>query len=74
MKGKEDKARSVRKAAMLSSLGLILVCSTFVGYFFGAWLDTKLGTEPYLMLVFTLLGIGGGFAEVFRMVAKYTRN
>lgn len=73
-KGEEDRGTRLRKAAALSSVGLVLVCSIFIGYFLGAWLDRKLGTEPYLMLVFTLLGIAGGFVEVFQMAAKYTRQ
>lgn len=71
--GEEAGAR-LRKAAALSSVGLVLVSSIFVGYFIGSWLDKRLGTEPYLMLAFTLLGTAGGFMEVFRMAAKYTRS
>jgi ATP synthase protein I len=73
-KGEEDTGARLRQAAMLSSVGLVLVCAIFIGYFFGVWLDKKLGTEPYLMLVFTILGIAGGFVEVFQMAAKYTRR
>jgi ATP synthase protein I len=40
-----------------------------VGYGVGVWLDSKLGTKPYLTVVFLLLGIAAGFIGLVR-VAK----
>ena len=39
------------------------------GYFLGAWLDKKWGTEPYLALVFILLAMGLGLTWII-LVAK----
>lgn len=63
----EDKASLFRHLLRASSVGLNLVISTFVGLAMGYFLDSFLGTGPYLLIVFTILGIITGFRELFRM-------
>jgi ATP synthase protein I len=60
-----------RKLAALSSLGLMLPSSIAVGLFMGYFLDKLLGTEPWLLIVFTLLGVASGFLSLFRGLKKY---
>ncbi|MEK6646193.1 MAG: AtpZ/AtpI family protein [Candidatus Firestonebacteria bacterium] len=55
---------------MLSSLGLMLVSSTFVGLIIGYYLDKWFKTDPYLTIIFFVLGIISGFFTVFRDVKK----
>ncbi len=43
-----------------------MAVATFIGWGIGYWLDMQLGTEPWLMLVFLLLGVAAGFRGVFR--------
>jgi len=59
-----------RKIAMLSSLGLILPSSIAVGLFFGYLLDRVLGTQPWMLLTFTILGIISGFYSLIRGLNK----
>jgi F0F1-type ATP synthase assembly protein I len=35
-------------------------------FFVGRWLDGKLGTEPWLMLIGALIGVGGGLYRFIR--------
>ncbi len=65
------KDRQTRDAIMNASvLGLNLVTSTFVGLIIGWFLDKWLGTKPWLLLVFLVLGIIAGFKNVFMEVKK----
>jgi len=59
-----------RKLAALSSLGLMLPSSIAVGLFLGYFLDKLLGTEPWLLIVFTLFGVASGFLSLFRGLKK----
>jgi len=59
-----------RKLAALSSLGLMLPSSIAVGLFMGYFLDKLLGTEPWLLIVFTLLGVASGLLSLFRGLKK----
>jgi ATP synthase protein I len=56
-----------------SSIGLELGLSVVFGVLFGRWLDGKLGTTPWLMLVFLGLGLVAGFRSVLRAVHRADR-
>jgi F0F1-type ATP synthase assembly protein I len=49
-------------------LGFELVVPIVIGAFGGRWLDERLGTTPWLVVVGSLLGIGAGFLNFFREV------
>ena len=49
-------------------IGVELVASLLVGGGIGLLLDRWLGTEPWLMLVFFLLGAAAGFINVYRVM------
>jgi len=55
-------------AMRLSSLGLTLVFSTFIGFGLGWLLDKLLKTQPFLTILLLLLGIVAGFINVYRSV------
>lgn len=57
-----------------SSAGLELGLAVVVGVLFGMWLDRRLGTEPWLMLVFMVLGLVAGFRNVLRAVARAEKD
>jgi ATP synthase protein I len=57
-------------ALSASSVGLELGIAVIVGLFAGMWLDTKLGTTPWLMLVLLVLGLVAGFRNVLRAVER----
>lgn len=48
-------------------LGLELVSALVVGGLIGYLLDEWLGTRPWLMVLFFLLGAGAGFMNVYRV-------
>ena len=60
-----------RRIAELSSIALLLPSSIIVGLFFGYFLDKWLHTTPWLLIVFTLLGVVSGLLSVFRALKKY---
>src|SRR3982751_2778316 len=57
-------------ALSASSVGLELGIAVIVGLFAGMWLDNKLGTTPWLMLVLLVLGLVAGFRNVLRAVER----
>ena len=52
----------------LLTLGPVLAISVVSFFFLGRWLDSKLDTAPWLMIVGLLLGAVGGFLSFFRTV------
>ena len=54
-------------------VGWVLVTSIVLGYFLGRWLDEKWGTTPWMMVTCFFLGVGAGFLELFRNVARFQK-
>ncbi len=67
----EPKKPDFRRLAELSSIGLLLPSSIAVGLFFGYLLDKLLGTGPWMLLIFFILGIVSGFLSLFRALRKF---
>ena len=70
----EPDNKWMAQAAMVSSIGLLVVVATFIGLGIGYWLDSKLGTEPWLAFVFTLLGLAAGIYESARIILNAIRS
>jgi ATP synthase protein I len=58
----------------LSSIALSIPSAIAVGMFFGYWLDKWLGTEPWMIIIFTLLGVVSGLMTFIRLVVRYNRE
>lgn len=65
---------NLSKFANLWSLGLLLPSSIAVGLLIGYFLDKWLGTGPWLLLVFSLLGAASGLISLIRAVIKYNKD
>jgi F0F1-type ATP synthase assembly protein I len=62
------------QVAYYSSLGFILPACAAVGYGMGWLLDRWLHTSPVLSIVFTMLGVAGGFVELLQMLKRAERR
>lgn len=58
---KKDSWNYLRYLNFAFSFGVTMLISIFSGYYVGNWLDKKLATGPYLMLVGVLLGVAVSF-------------
>lgn len=69
----EPKNAWVQTGEILS-IGLLILLSTLIGLGIGYWLDKKLGTAPWLIFVFTVLGLMAGLYEAIRILIRSTRE
>lgn len=53
--------------AYFSQIGITIAASVLVGVLLGRFLDRLLGTSPWLLLIFSLLGVGTAIRSLFRM-------
>jgi ATP synthase protein I len=51
----------------------MLVCSVFGSLFGGIWLDRKLGTTPWLMLILMVLGLGFAMYNIIQIAKDNSR-
>ncbi len=73
MKLKMDKKhrREITNAlAMLTQVGLTLFFTVFISIMIGKGLDGWLHTEPWFLLIFTILGILAAFRNLYDLVMK----
>lgn len=71
---KEENRKYFRQLAHASTIGLQVAISIFVGLAMGVWLDSWLGTFPYLSLLFLIFGIAAGFLNYYRFIKEQQRD
>ncbi len=75
---KEDKDKSgwgasLAPLTLITQLGLTMAIPIVLGAMAGHWLDVKFGTEAIFSVILILLGIAGGIAGAWRLVASVTK-
>jgi len=67
--GRSDWSRALREAAPYLGIGTSFAASVLLGLGLGYWLDRRLGTGPWLLLLGSVLGLGAGFYQFYKTVA-----
>jgi F0F1-type ATP synthase assembly protein I len=62
----------MKEGMEVASVGLEMGGCVAAGWFFGTWLDVKLGTAPFGMTFFVMCGFGAAIKGLLRVV-KQTR-
>lgn len=71
---KDEKRNVLRWIGTLGTIGINLVVTTIIGFFIGYYLDKLLGTKPWLMFVFLIIGIITGFMNMMRILNKVIKE
>lgn len=67
-------SESLHKVAPLLNIGGTFFGCMVIGVGLGYWLDEKFGTEPWLLLSGSMLGIVSGFYHFFKVVLKLDKD
>ena len=70
-KGKENEPSTLKGIATLSSMGIAMGLSTFIGLIVGMYLDKAFSTKPWLTIIFLIFGIIAGFKNIYEIIKKY---
>lgn len=63
----------MRMLGAMSTVGFSFVFSMLIGFGLGYYLDTWLGTSPWLLLLFTLFGLAAGITNVYRTANRFLK-
>lgn len=63
-----DAPNRLRRYLRFSTVGLELGLSVLIGLVIGQWLDKRLGTDPWMLLLFLLFGMVAGFRSLYRLL------
>jgi len=61
---------SLGALSKVGSFGFIMAAAIFMGYYIGSYLDKKLDTEPWFLLLFLILSIIGAFIKFVQSVKE----
>jgi len=61
-------------ATEFAGIGLQFAVVILVFTAAGVWLDRRLGTSPWLLILFVFLGAGGGFYSIYRKATAAQRR
>ncbi|MCL2857021.1 MAG: AtpZ/AtpI family protein [Oscillospiraceae bacterium] len=76
MSKSEDKKHNrelLRSLYMISQMGVTIAACVIIGVLLGRFLDGLLGTSPFLLIAFSLIGAGAGFRAIFQLANKDKR-
>ncbi len=68
------RSRDYYRSLSASSVGIELAVSVIIGMFFGRWLDGRIGTAPWMMILFLCLGFAAGLKSIYRFVRQADRD
>ena len=68
---KEDRKNIMRAVTYMSQIAVTVAACVIIGVLLGHFLDSRLGTEPWLVLVFSLLGCLAGFKSMIDIAKKF---
>jgi ATP synthase protein I len=70
-RGTQNQGRGTAvSGAQFAGIGVQFALTILVFVFAGVWLDKRLGTSPWLLLVCVFLGAAGGFYSMYRTVTR----
>ena len=84
-RGDSERRKSVRTTgrdrsapgvtgAEFAGIGVQFAVTILVFVFLGVWLDRRLGTSPWLLLIFVFVGAAGGFYSMYRRITVAQRR
>ena len=75
VRGRSDPpSTSYRTIGPLFGAGIQLALAVVAMFFLGRWLDEKFGTQPWLMIAGSLIGVSGGLISFVRTVSEVSRQ
>ncbi len=66
----KKRRSSYRQLGILGTIPILIAVGPLVGFFIGRWLDSKLGTEPYLLILFLIFGFVASGKEVYKLIKR----
>ena len=68
----KSDANMLRTAYELSAGLLSFVVALGLGWWVGQWLDARMGTGPWLTILFVAFGFAAGVLNVYRTISRFS--
>ena len=67
---KKQRASIIKALSFSSQIAFIIIACIIIGVFAGKFLDDFFGSSPWLLLIFSLLGMVAAFRAIFSLSKK----
>lgn len=67
---KEQRREIIRALSLFSQFGITVAACVAIGVLGGKYLDEFFGTSPWLLIIFSLLGVAAAFKSMFDLANK----
>lgn len=67
MNNKNPDKNFLRNLALISQIGISMIAPILVGVYLGQFIDRKVGTKGIFTIVLIIIGVGGGFVNLFKL-------
>lgn len=61
---------SFKKLGIATSIPFVMAGGPIVGFFIGRFLDIRFHTQPYLMLIFLIIGFAAGIRQTVNLIKQ----
>lgn len=66
--------KALKNLAYLTQVAFIMLTPIIGGVYLGNWLDEKMNTSPWILLIAIILGVGTAFMSLFKFVMTVTKK
>lgn len=73
-KNQGNPFNAIRAGGPLLGAGVQMAAAVVLMFFFGRWLDTKFGTDPWLMIIGIVFGVSGGMYTFIKTVSDVDKE
>lgn len=73
-KKRDDKYSTYRQIGILTTIPMLMAVGPILGYYIGNFLDEKLGTTPYLMVIFIFFGFAAAGKGVYDLIRRASQT
>jgi F0F1-type ATP synthase assembly protein I len=74
LRQQDDKPQLIRQLALFGVIPVLMAVGPLVGFAIGKWLDSWLGSEPFLMVLLIGLGFAASGKEVYDLIRKVSKD
>jgi len=68
---KKEKRQILRAMGLMSQIGVTAVICVLIGVFGGRFLDDRLGTSPWFLIILSLLGAAAAIKAMIDIAKKF---
>lgn len=66
--------KALKNLAYLTQIAFVMITPILLGVYIGNYIDEKLGTEPIIMLICVILGVGTAFMNLYKFAMSVTEK